>query len=296
MKVAILAGGLGTRLMEETTLRPKPMVEIGGRPILWHIMQRYAAFGLDEFVVALGYKGEAIKEYFLNYRLTDGDLLLHPDIGRLQEPVNWDVSLVDTGEKTMTGGRLRRLAPHLSGETFMVTYGDGLADVDIAELLAFHRSHGRIATLTAVQPPERSTRMVLDQDRVAGFQHSDCGDGWINGGFFVFEPELFDYLGDDTDTLEVAALSRLARDGQLMSFRHEGFWQCMDTVMERDLLESLWRGGQAPWLMAGGATGSKKTGYDRRGTPTSTARAQAKRFRGRSLTPDSQTARVSASS
>ncbi len=253
MKVVILAGGLGTRLMEETTLRPKPMVEIGGRPILWHIMQSYAAYGLDEFVIALGYKGEVIKEYFLKYRLMNSNLQERPSGASFEAPVNWDVSLVDTGEKTMTGGRLRRLKPQLSDQTFMVTYGDGLADVDLGKLLAFHRSHGRIATLTAVQSPERSTRMVLDRDRVTAFQRSECGGGWINGGFFVFEPELFDYLDGDSDTLEAAGLSRLARDGQLMSFGHEGFWQCMDTVMERDLLETLWSDGQAPWLRVDGA-------------------------------------------
>lgn len=229
MKVVLLAGGLGTRIMEETRLRPKPMVEIGGLPILRHIMQFHADQGFPEFAVALGYKGEVIKEYF-----------------EAEPARGWSIDLVDTGEKTMTGGRIRRLAHVLDG-TFMATYGDGVADVDLHALLAFHRSHGRIATLTAVHPPERSTRMLLDADEVSGFRHMNRGDGWINGGYFVFEPEIFDYLGGDADPLESVALTRLAREGQLMAYRHDGFWQCMDTVAERDLLEGMWRSGDAPW-------------------------------------------------
>jgi glucose-1-phosphate cytidylyltransferase len=221
--------------MEETTVRPKPMVEIGGWPILRHIMQLYASQGFNEFVVALGYKGESIKEYFLE------------EARRRTARVDWRIDLVDTGDKTMTGGRVRRMAPWLQDSTFMLTYGDGLANVDVSELLAFHRSHGRIATLTAVRPPERTTRLALDEDTVDGFEVAERGDGWINGGFFVFEPAIFDYLNDDGDSLENVALTRLASEGQLMAFKHDGFWQCMDTVAERDLLESLWRSGEAPW-------------------------------------------------
>jgi glucose-1-phosphate cytidylyltransferase len=221
--------------MEETTVRPKPMVEIGGWPILRHIMQLYASQGFNEFVVALGYKGESIKEYFLE------------EARRRTARVDWRIDLVNTGDKTMTGGRVRRMAPWLQDSTFMLTYGDGLANVDVSELLAFHRSHGRIATLTAVRPPERTTRLALDEDTVDGFEVAERGDGWINGGFFVFEPAIFDYLNDDGDSLENVALTRLASEGQLMAFKHDGFWQCMDTVAERDLLESLWRSGEAPW-------------------------------------------------
>ncbi len=230
MKVALLAGGLGTRIMEETRLRPKPMVEIGGLPILQHIMQFYADRNFNEFAVALGYKGEVIEEYF-EKRPFDGS----------------HINLVQTGEKTMTGGRLIRMKDLLKDGTFMVTYGDGVADVDLDALLAFHRSHGKIATLTAVRPPERSTRLVLDGTAVERLQRTSSGDGWINGGYFVFEPEVFDYLGGDEDPLESVALTHLAREGQLMAYRHHGFWQCMDNVAERDLLEELWQSGDAPW-------------------------------------------------
>lgn len=229
MKVVLLAGGLGTRIMEETRLRPKPMVEIGGKPILRHIMQSYADQGFSEFVVALGYKGEVVREYFN----------AHPAPG-------WTVDLIDTGESTMTGGRIQRLRHVLQG-TFMATYGDGLADIDLEALLAFHRSHGRIATLTAVRPPDRVLRMELDGNRVASLKQQDQGEGWINGGFFVFEPAVFDYLGGDNDPLESVALTRLAADGELMAYHHAGFWQCMDNVAERDLLEQLWAAGSPPW-------------------------------------------------
>lgn len=235
MKVALLAGGLGTRIMEETRLRPKPMVEVGGRPILQHIMQFYAGQQFTEFAVALGYKGEVIRDYFREDE---------------QRGAGWDIDLVDTGEKTMTGGRIRRMSHLLDEGTFMATYGDGVADVDLHALLRFHRSHGRIATLTAVRPPERSTRMLLEGDSVEGFEHSSCGDGWINGGYFVFEPAVLDYLGGDDDPLESVALTNLAREGELMAYRHHGFWQCMDTVAERDLLEQMWAAGQAPWAAA----------------------------------------------
>jgi glucose-1-phosphate cytidylyltransferase len=229
IKVALLAGGLGTRIMEETRARPKPMVEIGGQPILRHIMGLYADQGFGHFVVALGYMGEVIREHFRNH------------------PAPWQVDLVDTGAETMTGGRLRRLRPYLQDGTFMLTYGDGVSSVDAEELLRFHRSHGRIATLTAVHPPERTTRLVLGGDHVSGFRSTDQGEGWINGGFFVFEPAIFDYLHDDSDSLESIALTRLAREGQLMAYQHSGFWQCMDTVVERNLLESIWSSGKAPW-------------------------------------------------
>jgi glucose-1-phosphate cytidylyltransferase len=242
MKVALLAGGLGTRIMEETRVRPKPMVEIGGRPILRHIMQMYAAQGFNEFAVALGYKGDVIHDYFFDGRLPDGRVEPQP-----AEP-GWQIHLVDTGEKTMTGGRIQRMAHLLRDGTFMATYGDGVADVDVEELLRFHRSHGRIATLTAVRPPERTTRMLLsERNAVEGFEQRSSGDGWVNGGYFVFEPEVFDYLGGDEDPLESVALVNLARDGQLTAYRHHGFWQCMDTVAERDLLESMWATGDAPW-------------------------------------------------
>jgi glucose-1-phosphate cytidylyltransferase len=231
MKVVLLAGGLGTRIMEETRLRPKPMVEVGGVPILEHIMRFYAAQGFADFAVALGYKGEVIRDHFASRGV----------------PTGWKIDLADTGEKTMTGGRILRLAPLLQDSAFMCTYGDGVADVDLDALLAFHRSHGRIATLTAVRPPERTTRMLLDGDAVDAFERRTQGDGWVNGGYFVFEPEIFDFLGGDDDPLESVALTRLAAAGELMAYRHHGFWQCMDNVEERDLLERLWAGGEAPW-------------------------------------------------
>jgi glucose-1-phosphate cytidylyltransferase len=229
VKVALLAGGLGTRIMEETTVRPKPMVEIGGEPILRHIMSLYESQGFGHFVVALGYKGDVIRQHFAEH------------------PAPWQVDLVDTGAETMTGGRVRRMQPYLEDGTFMLTYGDGVSDVDAQELLRFHRSHGRIATLTAVHPPERTTRLVLGGDHVSGFRATEQGDGWINGGFFVFEPAIFDYLSADSDSLESIALTKLARDGELMAYEHGGFWQCMDTVVERDLLEGIWSSGAAPW-------------------------------------------------
>lgn len=230
MKVAILAGGQGTRLAEETVVRPKPMVEIGGRPILWHIMRYYLHFGHREFLVALGYKGEFIREHFER----------HPPEG--------DVELVDTGIPTLTGGRIKRLAPRLGRETFMLTWGDGLSDVDLDALLAFHRSHGRLATLTAVRPPARYGHLEFDGDRVREFtEKPQTAEGWINGAFFVLEPGVFDYIAGDDTQWERGPLENLARDGQLMAFRHEGFWQCMDTLREKHLLHQLWVGGRAPW-------------------------------------------------
>lgn len=227
----ILAGGAGTRLAEETDLRPKPMVEIGGRPILWHVMSVYARAGFEEFVVATGYKGERIERW----------------VASLDE--TWKVEVVDTGPETMTGGRIRRLRLRLGPGTFLATYGDGLADLDVRELVRFHRAHGKLATVTAVRPPSRFGALALDGDAVREFSEKpQTGEGWINGGFFAFEPGVFDYLAGDATILEREPLERLARDGQLMAFRHPGFWQPMDTLREKRILEDLWRTGRAPWI------------------------------------------------
>lgn len=253
MKTVLLAGGLGTRISEETQVKPKPMVEIGGLPILVHIMRGYAAHGFTHFMVALGYKGETIKDYFLNYHLRTSDLAIDLGSGRVdysrRTAENLAVELIDTGDKTMTGGRLHRLESRLRPHgTFMLTYGDGVANVDVAALVAFHRRHGRKATVTAVRPAARFGAMTFDGDRVATFKEKpQAAEGWINGGFFVFEPEVFDYLHGDDTVLEQDPLERLARDGQLMAYKHEGFWQPMDTVRDRDVLNELWRRGDAPW-------------------------------------------------
>lgn len=231
MKVVILCGGLGTRLSEETQVRPKPMVTVGGHPMLWHIMNIYGAHGFDEFVLALGYKGEIIREYF-------------------REPRHgWKVDLVDTGEQSMTGGRLHRLERILRPQgTFMLTYGDGVADIDVRKLLGFHRSHGRLATVTAVRPPARFGSIAFKGDQVVEFKEKrQTDEGWINGGFFVFEPGVFDYLAGDATVLEGNPLEMLTKDGQLMAFRHSRFWQCMDTLRDRQLLEELWEGQSARW-------------------------------------------------
>jgi len=254
MRTVILAGGLGTRLSEETQVRPKPMVEIGGIPILIHIMQHYADNGFNDFAVALGYKGEVIKEYFLNYHLRTSDLTIELGTGRIKYSrrvaEDWKVHLWDTGEKTMTGGRLHRLEKLLRPKgTFMLTYGDGLSNVDVRALVSFHRRHKKLATVTAVRPPARFGTMLFDGDRVRNFEEKpQVGEGWINGGFFVFEPEVFDYLKGDSTVLEKEPLENLAKDGQLMAFKHDGFWHPMDTVRDRDALNELWRGGKAPWL------------------------------------------------
>lgn len=252
MKVVILAGGMGTRLAEETQIRPKPMVEVGGRPVLWHIMKLYEHHGFREFVIALGYKGDEIKRFFRDYSSLTADLTIDFAEGRVEshhrECEDWRVHLVDTGYDTLTGGRVRRLKSGLSDATFMVTYGDGVADVDLTALLAFHRSHGRIATVTAVRPPARFGGLVFEGDLVKRFtEKPQAGEGWINGGFLVFEPAVFGYLNGDDSSLEADALERLAADGQLAAFRHEGFWQCMDTLRDKHLLEALWSGGRAPW-------------------------------------------------
>jgi glucose-1-phosphate cytidylyltransferase len=254
MKTVILCGGLGTRLAEETHVKPKPMVEVGGKPILWHIMKTYEAHGITDFILALGYKGEVIKDYFLHYHPRQSDLSVSLKTGKINytnpSAEDWNVSLSDTGAQTMTGGRLLRLKPLLrEGGTFMVTYGDGVSNIDITKLLKFHRSHGKIATVSAVRPPVRFGELLLDGDGVTQFQEKpQAGEGWINGGYFIFEPEVFDYIKDDTTFLEREPLENLAKDGQLLAFRHSGFWQCMDTIRDRDFLESLWQTGNSPWL------------------------------------------------
>jgi glucose-1-phosphate cytidylyltransferase len=252
MKVVILAGGFGTRLSEETIVTPKPMVQIGPHPIIWHIMKGYAAFGFSEFVVALGYKGEVVKDYFLHYSELAGDLTI--DLGRntiehtRRAHEDWVVHLVDTGLNTLTGGRIKRLAPLIGNEAFMLTYGDGVADVDPRRVLAFHRAHRCLATVTAVRPPARFGGIVFDGDKVVGFaEKRQTEEGWINGGFMVLEPGVLDYLKRDEDVLEVDLLERLAREGQFVAYRHEGFWQCMDTLRDRQLLERMWQNGNAPW-------------------------------------------------
>jgi glucose-1-phosphate cytidylyltransferase len=252
MKVIILAGGHGTRLAEETVILPKPMVEIGSKPILWHIMKIYAAHGFKEFLVACGYKGEIIKEYFNSYFVRNSDYFVDLSSGKLDvvnsSGIDWHIGLVDTGTETQTGGRILRLRKWIANDTFFVTYGDGLSDVNIRSLLEFHRAHGLLATITAVRPPARFGGLVLDEGRVVEFSEKpQTGEGWINGGFFVFEPGVFDYLVDDTSILERDPLEKLAADGQLMAFRHTGFWQPMDTLREKQILESLWESGKAPW-------------------------------------------------
>jgi len=254
MKVVILAGGRGTRLSEETSVRPKPMVEVGGQPLLWHIMNLYGCRGFNEFVLALGYKGEIIKDYFVRYREANSDMTVNLATGRVDyhrsQPVDWKVCLVDTGLEAGTAGRLQRLERYLRGDgTFMLTYGDGVSDVNVADVLAFHRRHGKLATLTAVRPPARFGTMCFDEHRVTQFAEKvQTGEGWINGGFFVFEPEVFRYLtGDPQTLLEEALLRQLAADGELVAYQYEGFWQCMDTLRDRNYLEELWQSGAAPW-------------------------------------------------
>jgi glucose-1-phosphate cytidylyltransferase len=252
VKVVILAGGLGTRLAEETEIKPKPMVEIGGRPILWHIMKHYAHFGFMEFFIALGFKGEVIKRYFMDYYSLNGNMTIDFSTGKVEmhrkECENWNVHLMETGQDTLTGGRVKRLEFWLKDQTFMVTYGDGLSDIALDELLKFHRSHGRIATVTAVRPPARFGGLIFEGDRVVDFtEKPQAGEGWINGGFLVFEPAVFNYLKGDQSSLEADALERLAADQQLMAFRHGRFWQCMDTLRDKKLLESFWETGRAPW-------------------------------------------------
>jgi len=251
MKVVIFAGGLGSRLSEETESKPKPMVEIGGRPILWHIMKHYAHHGLKEFVVALGYRGEVIKRWFLDMAELDGSFTLSLGdrrVVRHDRPLDdWKLVLIDTGVETQTGGRLAKVAPLLRDGTFMLTYGDGLCDLDLGKLLAFHRAHGKLATITAVRPPARFGELEFEGDLVKRFSEKpQLGEGWINGGFFVLEPGVLDLIPGDVHW-EREPLERLAAAGQLMAYRHESFWQCMDTLREKRLLDSLWVKGRAPW-------------------------------------------------
>jgi glucose-1-phosphate cytidylyltransferase len=252
MKVAILAGGLGTRLAEETEIKPKPMVEIGGSPILWHIMKHYAHHDFKEFFIALGHRGEIIKRFFLDYCSLSGNMTLDLSKGVVDtqesDCEDWVVHLKNTGQETNTGGRIKRLEPWLKDGTFMATYGDGVSDLDLSRLLEFHRAHGRIATVTAVRPPARFGGLIFDGDLVSEFtEKPQIGEGWINGGFMVFEPRVFDYLEADSTSLEADALENLAADKQLVAYRHEAFWQCMDTMREVRLLEDLWRSGSPPW-------------------------------------------------
>lgn len=254
MKVAILAGGVGSRLSEETVIKPKPMVEIGGRPILWHIMMHYSHYGYKNFVIALGYKGEVIKKYMVDYCSLNSDLTVQLNTGEVklhsEVTTDWTVDLIDTGIATLTGGRIKRLAPHLGNETFMLTWGDGVADVDLDALLKFHRSHGRLVTLTAVHPPARFGHLEVDGERIAEFSEKpQTREGWINGAFFVAEPGVMDYIEGDDTQWERGPLERLAKDGQLMAFRHSSFWQCMDTLRDKVLLEELWQTGKAPWKL-----------------------------------------------
>lgn len=252
MKVAILAGGVGTRLVEETEVKPKPMVEIGTRPILWHIMRHYAHFDHKEFVIALGYRGDYIKKYMVDHCNLSGNLRVSLKDGTVdvesKHEQDWTIDLVDTGLDTLTGGRIKRLAPYLSDGTFLMTWGDGVADVDLDALLAFHKKHGRLATVTAVRPPARFGRLEIDGDQVVEFSEKpQLGEGWINGAFFALEPKIFDYIEGDMTQWEREPMERLAADGQLMAYRHTGFWQCMDTLRDKRLLEHMWSKGDAPW-------------------------------------------------
>jgi glucose-1-phosphate cytidylyltransferase len=254
MKVVILAGGRGTRLAEETMTRPKPMVEIGGKPILWHIMKIYGCFGYKDFLIACGYKGEMIKEYFHNYFIHNSDYIIDLRDGTRQvvksNGDDWKVGVIDTGQETMTGGRILRLKSWIGNEPFLVTYGDGVGSVDIGSLVEYHNSHGKTATVTAVRPPARFGGLNLDGDEVIEFtEKPQAGGGWINGGFFVFQPGIFDYLLDDKTILERDPLEKLAADHQLMAFRHAGFWQPMDTIRDKEHLEECWASEQAPWKL-----------------------------------------------
>jgi len=254
MKIAILAGGVGTRLVEETEVKPKPMVEIAGRPILWHIMMHYAHYGFNQFVIALGYKGEVIKKYMVDYCSLNSNLKVNlrtgvVDVNGGYKP-DWTVELLDTGNRTLTGGRIKRLAPTLGNDTFMLTWGDGVSDINLHALLDFHRSHGKLATLTRVRPPARFGQLDLDGDRVMDFSEKpQTREGWINGAFFVLEPEVFNYIEGDDTQWEKEPLEQLAKDGQLMSYPHNSFWQCMDTLRDKKLLEDLWQSGNPPWKL-----------------------------------------------
>jgi len=252
MKAVILAGGLGTRISEESNLKPKPMIEIGGKPILWHIMKTYSAYGINDFIICCGYKGYFIKEYFSNYFLHMSDVTFDMQENTMhvhQKKVEpWKVTLIDTGENTLTGGRLKRVAEYLDNEDFCFTYGDGLSDVDIGKLIDFHNEQGTLATLTAVQPPGRFGALNIERNKIKTFEEKPEGDGaWVNGGYFVLSPKVMDYISDDTITWEQEPLKRLAVDGQLSSFQHKGFWQPMDTLRDKNSLEDLWEANKAPW-------------------------------------------------
>ncbi|MCX7009933.1 MAG: glucose-1-phosphate cytidylyltransferase [Kiritimatiellaeota bacterium] len=252
MKAVILCGGLGTRLSEETALKPKPMVEIGGQPVLWHILKIFAAQGFREFVLALGYKGDVIKDYFIHYLHRTSNLTVHMKAGTIEvregASDDWVVHLLDTGLNTQTGGRIKRAAHFIGREPFMLTYGDGVANIDLSHLLAFHKAQGALGTVTAVRPPARFGSMVFDGDRIARFEEKpQTGEGWINGGFFVLQPEVTDYIMDDACFWEREPMEQLATQGQLAAYKHNGFWQCMDTLRDVRLLETLWQEGHAPW-------------------------------------------------
>jgi glucose-1-phosphate cytidylyltransferase len=252
MKVGILAGGLGARLAEETETKPKPMVEIGGQPIMWHIMKHYNHYGYNKFVVALGYKGEYIKKYFVDYcqlnrnltvNIKNGDVMKHDG-----SSTDWIVDLIDTGRDTQTGGRIKRLAPYMGNETFMLTWGDGVSDINLHDLVKFHKSHGKLATLTAVRPPARFGHIALNGDQIVEFSEKvQTKEGWINGAFFVLEPEVFDYIDGDLTQWEKEPLENLAQDGQLMAYRHNSFWQCMDNLRDKRRLDELWQLENPPW-------------------------------------------------
>lgn len=252
MKVAILAGGMGSRISEETELKPKPMVEIGGKPIFWHILKHYSHYGFHEFVIALGYKGEYIKKFMVDYCALNGNVTVDFQNGNVstgqREIEDWKIELIDTGYYTATGGRIKRLQPYLGNSTFMLTWGDGVSDVNLHKLLAFHQSHGRLATVTAVRPPARFGKLEINGAQVTRFtEKPQLDEGWINGAFFVLEPQVLDYIAGDDTEWEKQPLETLAREGQLMAFKHTSFWQCMDTLRDKKLLEQIWQTGAAPW-------------------------------------------------
>jgi glucose-1-phosphate cytidylyltransferase len=252
MKVVILAGGFGTRLSEYTDAIPKPMVTIGGRPIIWHIMKSYASFGYTNFNLALGYKAEVIKSYFLNYHILNTDFTINLANNNIKshqtDEIDWKVTLVRTGLDSMTGGRVKRMQPYIGNETFLLTYGDGVADIDLSALVKFHRSHGKMVTVSSVHPNARFGELQMKQNKVTSFQEKpQTSQGWINGGYFVVEPEFFDLIEGDKTILEKVPLEKAAEMGELMAYRHDGFWQCMDTKRDRDSLEEMWQSGNAPW-------------------------------------------------
>ena len=252
MKVAILAGGKGTRMQEVGGSKPKPMNEIGGQPLLWHIMRHYAVYGYKSFVIALGYMGERIKKYIVEYSSLSGNMTVNLKSGTVvphgSAAPDWQIELIDTGQDTMTGGRVKRLAPYLGRETFMLTWGDGVSNVDLGALCAFHRSHGKLATVTAVRPTARFGHLDIQDEKVVSFvEKPSSSEGWVNGAFFVLEPGVFDYIEGDSTSWEKGPMANLARDGQLMAYKHEGFWQCMDTPRDKMLLEEMWQSGFSPW-------------------------------------------------